>query len=100
MSNPSVLDGSLSDSGNDSPFEGGGNRYGSRGDVPATARTAPSDRDIPPGLTALSPFQGGISRSSLMGYRDEHFPLAIFFNSKCQMKNEIWKMLRQDSSDL
>jgi hypothetical protein len=57
--------------GNDSPFQGGGTRFGSLGDVPATVKTALPDRDIPPGLTALSPFQGGIfrlSRTDYVGY--------------------------------
>ena len=36
------------------------------GDVSATGETAHPDRDIPLGLTALSPVQGGISRMSLM----------------------------------
>jgi hypothetical protein len=52
---PSVLDGSRSLAGNDSRFEGGGIRSGSPGDVSATVKTALPDRDIPLGLTALSP---------------------------------------------
>jgi hypothetical protein len=43
-----------------------------KGDVPETARMALADRDIPLGLTALSPFQGGISRFSLTDYADSY----------------------------
>jgi hypothetical protein len=34
----------------------GGNRFGSRGNVSATAKTALPDQDVPQGLTALFPF--------------------------------------------
>jgi hypothetical protein len=40
------------------------------GDVSATVKTAPASRDIPPGLTALSPFQGGIARLSRTDYAE------------------------------
>jgi hypothetical protein len=53
------LDGSPSVAGKESPLEGGRNRFGSLGDVSATAKTALPDRDIPPGLTALSRFRRG-----------------------------------------
>jgi hypothetical protein len=43
------------------PSKGVGTASVPGGDVSVTAKTAPPDRDIPLGLTALSPFQGGIS---------------------------------------
>jgi cyclophilin family peptidyl-prolyl cis-trans isomerase len=63
--NPSAWTAVAALRGEDSPFKGGGNRFGSLGDVSATAKTALPDRDIPPGLTALSLFQGGIFRLPL-----------------------------------